>query len=1094
MMATIIVRLNTLLFLALFIATTNISAVDDPKKEAKDKYSAGTFTGLSFRCIGPAMTSGRIADMAVHPTNSNIRYIAAASGGVWKTSNAGVTYSPIFDGQGSYSIGCITLDPNNPNVVWVGTGENNNQRSVAYGDGIYKSEDGGKTWKNMGLKNSERIGMIRVDPRNSDRVFVAAYGPIWNSGDERGVYLTEDGGKTWNRILKPGEYAGINEIHMDPRNPDWMYATAHQRARRVWTYISGGPESGIYRSKDGGKTWDKLENGLPKGDVGRIGMAVSPHNPDILYAIIEATDETQGTYRSEDRGASWKKLNKYTTSGNYYVELFCDPVRKDRIYSMDTYCHVSDDGGASWKKLPEKYKHVDNHSMWIDPAEPTHYVMGCDGGIYETWDDAQTWHFHANLPVTQFYKVSVDNAEPFYNITGGTQDNFSLVGPSQTTNRAGIVNSDWTVTLGGDGFEGQIDPTDPDIMYSQWQYGNLVRYNKRSGERIKIQPIPGKDEKPYRWNWDAPLLISPHDNMRLYFAANVVFRSDNRGDNWKTISGDLSRQIDRNKLPVMGKVWSIDAVAKNQSTSIYGNITGLDESPKQEDLLYAGTDDGLIHISENAGGLWKKVDNFPGVPERTYVNQVLASQHEANVVYAAFNNHKNGDFKPYLLKSTDKGANWTSISGNLPERGSVYSIAEDHINKDLLFAGTEFGVFFTTDGGQKWVQLKGGIPIVAVRDIAIQRKENDLVLATFGRGFYVLDDYSALRDIDEEKLKNEKALLFAEKNGKMFIPSTPLGRSGKTFQGDSYFTAPNAQFGVTFTYYLKDKPKSLKEVRRDAEKAATEKGENIAYPTFDALRAEAREVAPYLVFEIKDKNGNIVRRLTSSPKTGLQRIVWDYRYDPQTPVDPKAKKPKDPWADYNAGRMVLPGIYTVRMLQVVRDEVLELTEPVSFTVNLLGINKLQGTDRVSIDAFSEKVAALQNRSSIANGLLGDYRKRIDYYRTALIETPGVPIDLNKAISALDDHLYQISIQLHGDKDVAKYEFETSPSVNERIGNIVYWLWRSTEAVPESYKTQYGIAYSALKFVEDELKSAKTKIQNLEQQLKNAGVGYMPGLE
>jgi photosystem II stability/assembly factor-like uncharacterized protein len=965
---------------------------------------------------------------------------------------------------------------------------------VAYGDGVYKSEDGGKTWNNMGLKNSERIGMIRVDPRNSERVFVAAYGPIWNTGDERGLYLTEDGGQTWNRVLKPGDYAGINEVHIDPFNPDLMYATSHQRARRVWTYISGGPESGIYRSKDGGKNWQKLENGLPKGDVGRIGMAISPHNSDILYAIIEATDETQGTYRSEDRGASWKKLNKYATAGNYYVELFCDPVRPNRIYSMDTYCHVSDDGGTTWKNLSEKNKHVDNHCMWIDPQDPTHYVLGCDGGIYETRDDAATWHFHANLPVTQFYKVATDNAEPFYNITGGTQDNFSLVGPAQTTNRAGIVNSDWTVTLGGDGFEGQIDPTDPNIMYSQWQYGNLVRYNRKSGERIKIQPIPGKDEKPYRWNWDAPLLISPHNPKRLYFAANVVFRSDNRGDGWQTISGDLSRQIDRNKLPIMGKVWSIDAVAKNQSTSWYGNITALDESPKQQDLLYAGTDDGLLHITENAGGLWKKVDKFAGVPERTYVNMVLASRHEANVVYAAFNNHKNGDFKPYILKSGDKGATWSSIVGNLPDRGSVYCIAEDHINKNLLFVGTEFGVFFTTDGGDKWTQLKAGLPTVAVRDIDIQRRENDLVLATFGRGFYVLDDYSPLRDLSEEKRNNEQAMLWAERNGKMYIPSTPLGRGGKTFQGESYYTAANPNFGVMLTYFLKDKPKSLKETRRDAEKAADKKGEDIAYPSFEAMRAEARDEAPFLIFEISDKKGTVIRRLRETPKTGVNRVIWDYRFDPRTAINPNAKAPEDPWEDYNAGRMVLPGEYKVRLLQMVQDQVTELAGPVSFTVNLIGLNSLQGTDRVSIDAFAEKLAALQNRSSIATGLLGDYRNRIKFYRRALLETPGIGLETGLEITSIDDHLYQLHIKMNGDGDVAKYEFATSPSINERIGGMVYWLWRSTEAVPESYRTQYNLAAEDLKFVEDELKSAATKMQVLTQKFKKAGVSYLPGLD
>jgi photosystem II stability/assembly factor-like uncharacterized protein len=712
------------------------------EKEEQPAFNSADFSGLKFRNIGPSLTSGRIADFAVREDKPSEYYVAVASGGVWKTVNAGTTWKPIFDAQGSYSIGCVSLDPNNHHVVWVGTGENNNQRSVAYGDGVYRSLDGGQNWSHMGLKDSEHISKILIDPNNSDVVYVAAYGPLWSAGGDRGVFKSMDGGKNWKPVLQVSEHTGIADLVMDPRNPNILYAAAHQRRRHVFTYISGGPESAIYKSVDGGETWTKQTKGLPSVDLGRIGLAISPVNPDYVFAIVEAADGKGGFFRSENRGETFVKRSDYTTSGNYYIEIFCDPVDIDRIYSMDTWFHISDDGGKSFKKLNEKWKHVDNHAFWVNPNDPDYYLAGCDGGIYESWDAGDHWHFKSNLPVTQFYKVSTDNAEPFYHVYGGTQDNFSMGGPSRTINSSGIVNADWYITNGGDGFETQVDPEDPNIVYAQSQYGYLVRHDKKNGESISIRPVERAEDEPYRWNWDAPLLISPHSNTTLYFAANRLFKSDDRGNTWEVISPDLTRQIDRNKLPVMGKVWGVDAVSKHLSTTIYGNIVALSESPLKKGLLYVGTDDGLVQISADDGENWRQQSTFPGIPDRTYVNMLLASQHEEDVVYAAFNNHKNGDFKPYLLKSTDRGTSWESIATNLPERGSVYAIAEDHVDANLLFAGTEFGVFFSVNGGKTWTQLKSGLPTIAIRDIEIQKRENDLVLASFGRGFYILDDYS----------------------------------------------------------------------------------------------------------------------------------------------------------------------------------------------------------------------------------------------------------------------------------------------------------------------------------------------------------------
>ncbi|MCB0481872.1 MAG: glycosyl hydrolase [Flavobacteriales bacterium] len=1085
-------KLICFIFISLSTLGFSQEEVAPTVEKEKDKLNSNVLSALKFRSVGPALTSGRVSDLAVDPQKPNTWYVAAASGGVWKTVNAGNTWKPLFDKQGSYSIGCVTIDPNNNNVVWVGTGENNNQRSVAYGDGVYKSEDGGSTWKNMGLKASEHIGMIKIDPRNSNRVFVAAYGPLWKEGGDRGLYLTEDGGKTWNKALEVSENNGINEVHFDPRNPDHIYVTAHQRRRHVWTYISGGPESAIYKSVDGGKTFDKLSNGLPKGDVGRIALAISPQNPDVIYALIEATPETGGTYKSKDRGASWSKVNKYCSSGNYYVELVCDPHQFDRLYSMDTWTQVSDDGGATWKPIGEKSKHVDNHCMWIDPNDPEHYVMGCDGGIYESFDKAKTWGFKANLPITQFYKVTVDNAEPFYNIAGGTQDNFSLIGPSQTTNAAGIVNSDWVVTKGGDGFESAIDPKDPNIVYAQSQYGYLVRYDKASGEMVDIKPMHGKNESPYRWNWDAPLIISPHNNKRLYFAANKVFRSDDQGNTWKTISFDLTRQIDRNKLPVMGRVWGMDAIAKNESTTIYGNIVALSESPIQENLLYVGTDDGLLQITQDGGENWKKIESVSGVPEKTYVNMLLASQHSENTAYAVFNNHKNGDFKPYVYRSRDKGATWTNMSGNLPERGSVYCIAEDHVDPNLLFVGTEFGVFFTNDGGAKWVQLKAGLPTIAVRDLEIQSRENDLVLGTFGRGFYVLDDYSPLRSVTEDKLKNSIAIVFPVKDGAMFIQSTPLGRRGKTFQGESYFTTPNPEIGAVITYYMKDKLKTLKEERQEREAKLIKDKNDVPYPSPEEIRAEDNEDAPYLIFTIRDANNKVVRKIKRSPTSGLSRFVWDLRLDTESPVSLEEKTPKNIYEGYDFGRMALPGKYTVSLSQYHRGKIQDLTEPIGFSLKFLEINKQISFDRTAVESFASKLADLRNNAAKANKAISDFENRIKYLKQAVITTPDAGLAILEDLNKIQQHLEQLSIKMNGDRSLSKREFETPSSINERVGTAVYYLWRTTSAPTTTQREQYELAKSDLAFVNGELKTIKTQVIDIQNQLSDKGAGYTPG--
>ena len=1080
-------KFKSLIFILLtfFLVETTFSQ----KNTEESKYKAATFGGLSFRNIGPALTSGRIVDIAVNPESHQTYFLAAASGGVWKTENNGTTFNPVFDAEGSYSIGCVTIAPSNPNIVWVGTGENNNQRSVAYGDGVYKSTDGGKSWKNMGLKNSEHIGMIAVHPKDENVVYVAAYGPLWSEGGDRGIYLTRDGGETWEKILDVSENTGFNEIHMDPRDPNLLYATAHQRRRHVWTYIDGGPESAIYKSTDGGKNWKKLTNGLPAGDKGRIGMDISPANPDVVYAIIKATDGG-GFFRSTDRGESWVKQSDHQTSGNYYQEIVCDLKDVNKVYSMDTWLHHTEDGGKTFVQTGEKSKHVDNHCLWIDPTNTDHWRVGCDGGLYETWNSAGDWKYFSNLPITQFYKVAVDNDTPFYNVYGGTQDNNTQGGPSQTLSQNGIMNSDWYITNGGDGFEPQIDPENPDIVYGQAQYGWLVRYDKKSGERVSIQPQPVKGDDAFRWNWDAPLLISPHNHKRLYFAANVVFKSEDMGNSWERISDDLTRQIDRNQLKVMGRVWEPEAVMKNKSTSIYGNIVALDESPVVEGLLYIGTDDGLIQVSANGGDDWTKYQSFTGVPDKTYVNDLHASAHDENTVYAVFNNHKNGDFKPYVLKSTNRGKTWTSISSNLPERGSVYTIAEDHLDPNLLFVGTEFGCFFTDDGGSNWTRLKGGLPTIAIRDIAIQERENDLVLASFGRSFYVLEDYSPLRHVDKDILA-EEAHIFPIKDALLYIQDNRIGGRGKSSMGESFFTAPNPEFGATFTYYLGDTLMTRKEMRLKEDKKARKENQQISYPSLKELRAEDREEKPYLLFVVRNTADEIIRKIKADPTAGINRVSWNLRHTSTSPI--KLKEPEvGRYSSPDEGMLALPGEYSVQLYKNVDGEFTELTEPQTFLVKPLNNQTLLANDKSEVLAFQSQVAELNRSLSGTEKLYHENKEKLEYIEMAIVKYPSAPLDLMSDVDSLKNRIYDVKLAIWGDDTRSTRDMETLPGLSGRIEYVSYSSWWNTAEPTQTAKEQYQIAKDEYNAVFKETKSIASEIAELEQKLVDLKVPYTPG--
>jgi len=1073
----------TLFILVIFLfASFPAAAKEEKPDKAEDFLSSGTFSGLKFRSIGPAFTAGRIADFAVNPHNQKEYFVGVACGGVWKTVNSGITYTPVFDKYGSYSIASVVIDPNNTNVVWIGTGEYNSQRAIGYGDGVYRSEDGGKSWKNMGLKKSEHIGRIIIDPRNS-HIYVASQGPLWGPGGDRGLYKTTDDGKTWDKILDISENTGITDIVMDRRNPDILYAASYQRRRRVFTLINGGPESAIYKSTDAGKTWTKLTSGLPGGDVGRMGLTISPANPDVVYAIIEAAGDAGGFFRSTNRGATWRRMNSYVSSSpQYYNRIVADPKDVDKVYSLDVRTMVTEDGGRTWRALGNRNRHVDDHALWIDPDDTEHFIIGGDGGIYETYDNAANWHYKANLPVTQFYRVALDNTLPFYYVYGGTQDNNSMGGPSRTTSSVGITNEDWFVTQGGDGFQSRIDPENANIVYAQSQYGGLVRYDKKSGESVSIKPQPPSGEA-YRWNWNSPLIISPHSATRLYFAANKLFRSDDRGDTWRVISPDLTLQIDRNTLPVMGKIWSVDAVSKNRSTSLFGNITSLTESPLVEGLIFVGTDDGLVQITEDGGDNWSKIEKFKGVPDMTYVSCLLASDHDADTVYASFDARKNNDLAPYLLKSTDRGKTWTSIKANLPERGTVFTVAEDYANPNLLFVGTEFGVFFSIDSGKKWIQLKAGIPVIPVKDIAIQKREDDLVLATFGRGFYILDDYSPLRKIMPDTLQKE-AVLFPIKDALMFIQ-----KRGKGSQGQSYYAAENPSIGARFTYYLKDSIQTRKQKRQKAEKEIMKKKEPVRYPSWDELRAEDKEETPYLLFTILDEEGNIVRKLRAAARSGLNRITWDFCYPGTSPT----RLPGGAFDNGNSGILALPGNYSVKMGKCVDGVYTELADPENFKAVVLENTTLPAKDRKAMVEFQKKAGELSRAVQGALRASNELAQRIDLIKEALHQTPSAPSELMNQARAIEAQANEILRALTGDRTISRRYGNQPPSISGRVNTVARGLWRSTSAPTQTMKEQYEIAAEEFEPLLAKLKRLiEVDLKKLEELMEKAGAPWTPG--
>lgn len=1046
------------------------------------EIDASLFSNLKMRNIGPAFTSGRIADIAIQPQNENIWYVATASSGVWKTENSGNTFKPIFDHQSVFATGCVTIDPSNPATVWVGTGENVGGRHIAFGDGVYKSEDAGKTWKNMGLKNSEHISKIIVHPENSDIIWVAAQGPLWNSGGDRGLYKSIDGGKTWKKTLGVNEWTGATDLVIDPTNPDLLYAATWQRHRTVAALMDGGPGSGIYRSKDGGETWEKLKNGIPKSNLGKIGLAISPQHSNTLYAAIETDRRQGGVYKSTDFGSSWTKQSNAVsgaTGPHYYQELYACPHTFDRLYLMDVRVQVSDDGGKTFRQLKEQNKHSDNHTLAFKASDPNYLLIGTDAGIYESHDLAENWHFFPNLPLTQYYKLALNNREPFYEIFGGTQDNGSHAGPSRTDNRHGIRNRDWIKTLGADGYSAAADPSNPDIIYGEFQEGYLFRVDLKTGESTLIQPQQGEGEKIERYNWDAPIVISPQNPEHLYFASQRVWYSPDRGDSWKAISGDLTRNEERFNLPIMGKKKSWDNAWDVYAMSNFNTITSLGVSSVQEGLIYAGTDDGLIQVTEDGGNTWRKIEvsSLPNVPKRAFVNDIKADLFDANVVYVALDNHKEGDYSPYLYKSTNKGKTWKSIKGNLPKKTIVWRMVQDPIKKDLFFAATEFGIYFSIDAGEKWIKM-AGTPTISFRDLAIQKRENDLVGASFGRGFFILDDYSVLREISSDKLK-QKAALFSTRKAWWYQPRTIIDNNGA-----GQYAAKNPAFGAVFTYYLADDFPSLKAERQKKEKALIAQGKDIEFPGWDALEAEKNQTAAVLWFTVKDQDGNVIRKIKAPAKKGINRISWDLRYANSRAINPDQGDRGRRWN--RGGAMAVPGTYTVSMSKEIDGVVTDLAGPVSFEVVPLRESTLKGASPDEYKAFMKDMNKVQSAYAKVRNDMQENVKKVKAMLVALERSPIEPGALNTDLHTL----YQEILALETEEDGLSTKDEVGEKNNPGVGSYLRIASNGlsgTYGPTPLYKENLEIAKRLIVKLKEKVDAFTfDKIPALEKQLKEAG--------
>jgi photosystem II stability/assembly factor-like uncharacterized protein len=1056
-------------------AASDESATDakSPPAPAAIQVDGALLSAFKLRSIGPALMSGRISDVAVNPLQPNTWYVAAGSGNLWKTTNAGTTWSAIFDDYPSYSIGCVSIDPKNPNVVWVGTGEDVGGRHVGFGDGVYVSYDAGGSFQKMGLEATEHIARILIHAEDSNTILVAAQGPLWKEGGERGLYRSTDGGKSWDQVLAAGPWTGCTDVVADPSNPQIMYAALHQRHRTVAALLNTGPESGIYKSVDGGATWSKLSRGLPGENMGKIGLAVSPQKPNIVYASIELPATKGGTWRSEDYGASWKKVSDFVSGGtgpHYYQEIWADPHRFGCLYHANNSLARSLDGGETWEDIEGNSKHGDNHAIAFHPTDPDMVICGTDGGVYTSYDFAKTWQYVPNLPLTQFYKVDVDNDTPFYHIVGGTQDNSTQYGPSRTRASTGIVSSDWIIPIGGDGHDNAIHPENPDIIFCESQEGYIRRFDRRTGQSIAIRPAPGEGEPEFRFNWDSPILISPHNPDRLFFASNHLHRSDDLGDSWTTISPDLSRNENRLAMEMMGRKHGVDAGYDLYAMSQYGSITSISESPVVADLIYIGTDDGLIQVTEDGGQTWRKTERIYGVPERAFVNDIKADRHDADTVYACLDNHKEGDFKPYLIRSRDRGRTWESIAGDLPEKHLVWRFEQDHETAELMFLGTEFGVFVSLNAGENWLKLSQGMPTIPVRDLAIQRRENDLVCATFGRGFYVLDDYSPLRKLSKLQSDGESAELLAPRTTAWYQETRV---SPVSFRGDDFYTADNPPMGAVFTLYVREATETARAKRKKAEAEAAKANQDVEIPSFEALAEEAAEEAPQIMIEIRDGQNEFVQRVDCPTAKGLHRVVWN-----MTEVLPIASSPST---------LVAPGTYTAQLIRMEGDEVKTIGGQIDVELVAIFQPTLPTVDREEAQQFVEETAKLLARWRHVSRASERLASELDGRKKLVASAADAPADLLKQIVALEELERTLMRKLEGDVEKRSRFVVDVPTAGERLQSSLYQVASSSHGPTGTSREQVDIAKAGVEAAEADLQQYEERLQSLRDAMQQAGL-------
>ncbi len=845
-----------------------LSAVGIHAQAPSDRFGPLALDHMAWRHIGPASFGGRIDDIEAVPGKPSTMFVGTASGGVFKSVNNGVTWTTTFDRDASaLSIGDIAIAPSDPNVIWIGSGEANNRQSSSWGDGVYKSVDGGETWKHMGLKETHHIGRVTIHPSDPNVVFVAAMGHLWGGNDERGLYRTKDGGRTWQRVLYITRDTGVGEVAIDGDGRT-VYAAAYQRRRRGFGFVGGGPDGALYRSLDGGDSWEKLSRGLPAGDLGRIGIDISRSRPDIVYAVIEHKT-AGGVYRSDDRGATWTRQSATNPRPSYYSQIRVDPTNPDKVWILGNFA-VSLDGGKTFRSEHVSDRiHTDHHALWIDPANPDHLLLGNDGGLYFSYDGAKNWEFIDNLPIGQYYDIDIDGRDPYW-IYGGTQDNGTWGIPSRTSGLLGITNADVVNIAYGDGFYVAVDPKDHRTIYANSQSGRTYLVDLDTREEQGLRPAPEDRKEEYRFNWSTPMLMSPHDSRVVYYGGNKLFRTSDRGHVWQPMSSDLTRHQDWKKLPIMGPERSDQTLSRDDGVSDFGTITTIAESPLQAGVLYVGTDDGNVQMTPDGGRTWRDLTSKLKLPGARWVSRVLASHHDAGTAYVSFDGHQDDDFKPYLFKTADAGATWTSAAGDLPDGMVIHSLAEHPRNRNLLLAGTEFGLFVTIDGGQHWTLVRGNLPRVRIDDILITPRENDIVLGTHGRSIIVLDDATLLEQADRSALADD-VHLFPARQATAFYEMRMLPTPGS-----ARFTGPNPEYGALITYYLRTAPASS----------------NAA-----------------VKIQILDRENHIVRELEGPDRQGFNRVAWDLRY----PLTFTPAATDEGWFGPPKGTPVLPGEYRIKL-------------------------------------------------------------------------------------------------------------------------------------------------------------------------------------